>query len=114
MLSSAISEEQFKFLSSNRIHNAMGTAKELMHSIKTQKLPTVAMKSELAQAYDKENWLFFYKIAVATDEHELANYGTENGLSFICVFCCSHKWVAHNCFQRVAQRMLSPPLPVLR
>ena len=62
MLSSAISEERFKFLSSNRIHNAMGTAKELMHSIKTQKLPTVAMKLDLAQAYGEVNWLFLIRL----------------------------------------------------
>jgi len=58
ILSSAISEEQFKFLSNNQIRNAMGTAKELMHSIKTQKLPTAVTKLHLARAYDKVNWLF--------------------------------------------------------
>jgi len=63
ILSSAISEEQFEFLSNNRIHDAMRTAKELMHPIKTQKLPTVVMKPDLAQAYDKVNWPL-YKIVV--------------------------------------------------
>jgi hypothetical protein len=46
-----ISEEQFGFLFNRQIHDAVGSAQECLHSIKLDKLPTIALKIDLAKAF---------------------------------------------------------------
>jgi len=53
-----ISFEQFSFLKDRQIHEAIGTAQEVMHSIKTKKLEGMILNVDLSKAFDRECWLY--------------------------------------------------------
>lgn len=55
IFSSYISEEQFGFLFSRHILDAIVLAQECLHSIKTMKIPIVMMKLDLVKAYNNVN-----------------------------------------------------------
>jgi hypothetical protein len=58
LFSKAISREEFKFLDGRQIHDAIGATQDALHSIKTKNLPTMVMKLDLSNAYDKANSLY--------------------------------------------------------
>eukprot|EP00253_Pinus_taeda_P029408 PITA_29408 len=58
ILSRNISMEQFGFLDGRQIHEAIGVAQEVTHSIKTKKKKGVVLKIDLSKAYDRISWLY--------------------------------------------------------
>eukprot|EP00253_Pinus_taeda_P036521 PITA_36521 len=58
ILSCHISMEQFTFLSGRQIHEAIGVAKEVMHSVRQKNKKGVVIKIDLSKAYDRINWLY--------------------------------------------------------
>jgi hypothetical protein len=61
-LSRALAEEQLGFLKGRQILDAIGTAQECLHSIKTKNLPAILLKLDLKQAFDCINWNFLHLI----------------------------------------------------
>ena len=59
ILSRSLSGEQLGFLKGRQILDAIGTAHECLHSIKTKKLKALILKLDLKKAYDCINWDFF-------------------------------------------------------
>lgn len=55
ILSKAISNEQFTFLGSGKIHEAIGMEREGLHSIKIQNLKGVILKIDLSKSYNRVN-----------------------------------------------------------
>ena len=53
ILSKNISQEQFGFLEGRQIHEAIGVAQEMLHSIKRNKGKCMIIKIDLSKAYDK-------------------------------------------------------------
>ena len=62
LLSWALVEEQFGFLKGRQILDAIGTAQECLHNIKTKNLPIILLKLDLKQAFDCINWNFLHLI----------------------------------------------------
>jgi hypothetical protein len=62
LLSRALAEEQLGFLKGRQILDAIGTAQECLHSIKTKNLPAILLKLDLKQAFDCVNWNFLHLI----------------------------------------------------
>eukprot|EP00253_Pinus_taeda_P004333 PITA_04333 len=58
ILSRNISMEQFGFLDGRQIHEAIGVAQDVIHSIKQKKMKGVVLKIDLSKAYDRINWLY--------------------------------------------------------
>eukprot|EP00253_Pinus_taeda_P033955 PITA_33955 len=58
ILSRNISMEQFGFLEGRQIHEAIGVAQEVIHSVKQKKKKGVILKIDLSKAYDRINWLY--------------------------------------------------------
>eukprot|EP00253_Pinus_taeda_P022843 PITA_22843 len=58
ILSRNISMEQFGFLNGRQIHEAIGVAQEVTHSIKLKKKKGVVLKIDLSKAYDRISWLY--------------------------------------------------------
>eukprot|EP00253_Pinus_taeda_P019430 PITA_19430 len=58
ILSRHISMEQFGFLSGRQIHEAIGVAQEVMHSVRQKNKKGVVIKIDLSKAYDRINWLY--------------------------------------------------------
>eukprot|EP00253_Pinus_taeda_P006972 PITA_06972 len=58
ILSKNISMEQFGFLEGRQIHEAIGVAQEVLHSIKQKKKKGSIVKIDLSKAYDRINWLY--------------------------------------------------------
>jgi len=58
ILSAHISPQQFSFLQNRQIHEAVGTAQELLHSVQTKKLKGMILKIDLSKAFDRVNWLY--------------------------------------------------------
>eukprot|EP00253_Pinus_taeda_P011344 PITA_11344 len=58
ILSRSISMEQFGFLEGRQIHEAIGVAQEVIHSVKKKKKKRVILKIDLSKAYDRINWLY--------------------------------------------------------
>eukprot|EP00253_Pinus_taeda_P011302 PITA_11302 len=58
ILSRSISMEQFVFLEGRQIHEAIGVAQEVIHSVKQKKKKGVILKIDLSKAYDRINWLY--------------------------------------------------------
>jgi hypothetical protein len=56
ILSRSLSEEQLGFLKGRQILDAIGTAQECLHSIKSKKLQAIILKLDLKKAYDCINW----------------------------------------------------------
>eukprot|EP00253_Pinus_taeda_P002811 PITA_02811 len=58
ILSQNISMEQFGFLDGRQIHEAIGVAQEVIHSIRMKKKKGVVLKIDLSKAYDRISWLY--------------------------------------------------------
>eukprot|EP00253_Pinus_taeda_P008879 PITA_08879 len=58
ILSRNISMEQFGFLDGRQIHEAIGVAQEVIHSVKMKKKKGVVLKIDLSKAYDRISWLY--------------------------------------------------------
>eukprot|EP00253_Pinus_taeda_P027835 PITA_27835 len=58
ILSRNISMEKFGFLDGRKIHEAIGVAQEVIHSVKQKKKKGVILKIDLSKAYDRINWLY--------------------------------------------------------
>jgi hypothetical protein len=58
LLSNFISQEQFRFLKGKLIHEAIRSAQEGIHTIKTQKKSMLVFKIDLSKAYDRVSWLY--------------------------------------------------------
>jgi len=56
ILSRSLSEEQLGFLKGRQILDAIGTAQECLHSIKSKKLQAIILKLDFKKAYDCTNW----------------------------------------------------------
>eukprot|EP00253_Pinus_taeda_P010347 PITA_10347 len=50
--------EQFGFLEGRQIHEAIGVAQEVLHSVKKKRQKGVILKIDLSKAYDRINWLY--------------------------------------------------------
>jgi hypothetical protein len=46
------------FLNNHQIQDTVRFSQEVMHPVKTQKLPAIVLKIDLAKAYDRVNWWF--------------------------------------------------------
>eukprot|EP00253_Pinus_taeda_P034216 PITA_34216 len=57
-LSQNISMEQFGFLEGRQIHESIGVAQEVIHSIRMKKKKGVVLKIDLSKAYDRISWLY--------------------------------------------------------
>jgi hypothetical protein len=57
-LSKGISKEQFGFLENRNIIEAIGVAREAMHSINIKKSKALVLKLDMMKAYDRFNWSF--------------------------------------------------------
>jgi hypothetical protein len=64
VLSSYISEEQFGFLQGSQIREAIGSAQELIHSIKSCHILAVVLKMEFSKAYDRVSWLYLHLLFI--------------------------------------------------
>jgi hypothetical protein len=64
LLSRALAEEQLGFLKGRQILDAIGTAQEFLHSIKTKNIPAILLKLDLKQAFDCVNWNFLHLILI--------------------------------------------------
>ena len=53
ILSANISLEQFGFLDRRQIHNVVGTAQEVIYSIKSKKMATKVVKMDISKDYDR-------------------------------------------------------------
>jgi hypothetical protein len=58
ILSRVLSDEQLGFLKGRQILDAIGTAQECLHNIKSKKLQAIILKLDLKKAYDCTNWDF--------------------------------------------------------
>eukprot|EP00253_Pinus_taeda_P018287 PITA_18287 len=58
ILSRNISMEQFGFLDGRQIHEAIGVAQEVIHSVKMKKNKGFFLKIDLSKAYDRISWLY--------------------------------------------------------
>eukprot|EP00253_Pinus_taeda_P001986 PITA_01986 len=50
--------EQFGFLDGRQIHEAIGVAQEVIHSVRQKKKKGAVLKIDLSKAYDRVNWLY--------------------------------------------------------
>lgn len=55
VLSRSINPEQFGFLEGRQIHEAIGVAQGVLHSLKTKNMKGVVLKIDLSKAYDRVN-----------------------------------------------------------
>eukprot|EP00253_Pinus_taeda_P025808 PITA_25808 len=62
ILSAHISPEQFAFLQNRQIHEAIGTAQELLHSMQSKKLKGMILKVDLSKAFNKASLLYIRMI----------------------------------------------------
>lgn len=62
ILSDHISQEQFAFLHHRHIEEAIGSAQEVLHSVKLKKLKGMTLKIDLSKAFDKVSWLYIRMI----------------------------------------------------
>eukprot|EP00253_Pinus_taeda_P015727 PITA_15727 len=58
ILSRHISMEQFGFLNGRQIHEAIGVAHEVLHSVKQKNKKGAILKIDLSKAYDQINWIY--------------------------------------------------------
>jgi hypothetical protein len=56
ILSKCLSSEQLGFLKGRRIQDAIGTAHEILHSIKKKNLKSLVLKLDLKKSYDSIDW----------------------------------------------------------
>jgi len=60
IFSSFILEEQYGFLFYRKIHNVVSITKEVLHSLKVKKLPSIAIKLDLSKAFDEVDLTFLH------------------------------------------------------
>lgn len=58
ILSRCISNEQFGFLDSRQMHEAIGVAQETIHSVKQMNRKRAVIKIDLSKAYDRISWTY--------------------------------------------------------
>eukprot|EP00253_Pinus_taeda_P023068 PITA_23068 len=58
ILSINISMEQFGFLDRRQIHEAIGVAQEVIHSVRLKKKKGAVLKIDLSKAYERISWLY--------------------------------------------------------
>ena len=58
IISTHISSEQFSLLQYQQIHEVVGIAQEVLHSIQTKKLKGMILKVDLSKAFDCASWLY--------------------------------------------------------
>ena len=56
--STLISQEQFSFMVGKQIHITIGTAQEVLHTVKTKELPAMIIKVDLSKSYYIVNQLY--------------------------------------------------------
>lgn len=64
ILSRSIAPQQFSFLESRQIHEAIGLAQEALHSIWSKKLKAILLKIDLSKAFDRVSWLYLKMILI--------------------------------------------------
>eukprot|EP00253_Pinus_taeda_P031803 PITA_31803 len=64
ILSRSITPQQFAFLESRQIHEAIGLAQEAIHSIWSKHLKAILLKIDLSKAFDRVSWLYFKMILI--------------------------------------------------
>eukprot|EP00253_Pinus_taeda_P006367 PITA_06367 len=64
ILSRSISPQQFAFLGSRQIHEAIGLAQEALHSIWSKHLKSILLKIDLSKAFDRVSWLYIKMILI--------------------------------------------------
>ena len=62
---SLISSEQSGFVEGRQISDGIILVHEILHSIKSRKLPGMLVKQDIVKAYDKLNWQFIRKMLEA-------------------------------------------------
>lgn len=60
ILPSYLSKDKCGFLQGHRIHEAIGSTQEIIHTIKTKHLPVNFLKVFLSKEYDKVSWLYLH------------------------------------------------------
>lgn len=53
ILSNHTSPEQFSFLQDHQIHEAVGTAQEVLHSLHVKKIKGMILKVDFSKAFDR-------------------------------------------------------------
>jgi len=64
ILSCHISPKKFAFLEYCKIHEAIGTAQEAIHSIQSKNLKGIILKIDLAKAFDRVSWLYIKMLLI--------------------------------------------------
>eukprot|EP00253_Pinus_taeda_P001601 PITA_01601 len=64
ILSRHISFEQFGFLNGQQIHEAIGVAQEVLHSVKQQNKKGAVLKIDLSKAFDRINWIYIWLLLI--------------------------------------------------
>jgi len=64
ILSRHIAPQQFAFLESRQIHEAIGLAQEAIHSIWSKHLKSILLKIDLSKDFDRANWLYIKMILI--------------------------------------------------
>eukprot|EP00253_Pinus_taeda_P030670 PITA_30670 len=64
ILSRSIAPQQFAFLESRQIHEAIGLAQEALHSIWSKNLKAILLKIDLSKAFDRVSWLYIKMILI--------------------------------------------------
>lgn len=64
ILSRSIAPQQFAFLESRQIHEAIGLAQEAIHSIWSKHLKAILLKIDLSKAFDRVSWLYIKMILI--------------------------------------------------
>eukprot|EP00253_Pinus_taeda_P012118 PITA_12118 len=64
ILSRSIAPQQFAFLESRQIHEAIGLAQEAIHSIWSKHLKAILLKIDLSKDFDRVIWLYIKMILI--------------------------------------------------
>eukprot|EP00253_Pinus_taeda_P024332 PITA_24332 len=64
ILSRHIAPQQFAFLDSRQIHEAIGSAQQAIHSIWTRQLKGIILKIDLSKAFDRVSWLYIKMLLI--------------------------------------------------
>jgi len=94
ILSRHISSEKFAFLQHRQIHEAIATARELLHTMQTKKKKGMILKVDLSKAFDRENWLYI-RLLLTHLGFPYAFYQVDHELHQGCILQCFIKWRSH-------------------
>lgn len=67
ILSKHILPEQFAFLKHRQIHEVIGTAQEVLHTLHCKRGKGMIMKVDLSKAFDRVNWLYLRMLLTHLD-----------------------------------------------